>query len=109
LILLDEPTRGLDYAAKAALVAIWRQWLAQGKGILLVTHDVELVAQAAQRVVILEAGRVVAAGQTAEVLPHYPAFAPQISRLFPHNHWLTIEEVITFHTSWARSNLPVHN
>ncbi|MGD2048892.1 MAG: ATP-binding cassette domain-containing protein [Chloroflexota bacterium] len=96
LILLDEPTRGLDYAAKAALVAIWRQWLAQGKGILLVTHDVELVAQAAQRVVILEEGRVAATGQTAEVLPQYPTFAPQISRLFPHKHWLTIKDLDSF-------------
>lgn len=96
LILLDEPTRGLDYAAKASLVSIWRQWLAQGKGILLVTHDVELVAQAAQRVVILEEGRVAAAGRTAEVLPQYPAFAPQISRLFPRKHWLTIKDLDSF-------------
>jgi energy-coupling factor transporter ATP-binding protein EcfA2 len=105
LILLDEPTRGLDYAAKAALVGIWRQWLAQGKGILLVTHDVELVAQAAERVIILEAGQVAAAGQTAEVLPQYPAFAPQISRLFPQKPWLTTEEVIKFQDSWTRYNL----
>ncbi len=94
LVLLDEPTRGLDYAAKGALIDIWQGWLAQGKGILLVTHDVELVAQVAQRVIILEAGRVIGEGETAVVLPHHPTFAPQISRLFPKRPWLTVADVV---------------
>jgi energy-coupling factor transport system ATP-binding protein len=81
LVVLDEPTRGLDGAAKVALADIWRGWLAQGKGILLVTHDVELVAQVAQRVVVLAAGKVAAMGTTAVVLPQFPAFTPQLSRL----------------------------
>ncbi len=68
LILLDEPTRGLDGAAKAALAAIWRGWLAQGKAILLVTHDVELVKRVAQRAIVLQAGQVVIEGETAVVL-----------------------------------------
>jgi len=55
LILLDEPTRGLDFRAKEALAAIWQGWLAQGKAILLVTHDAALVAQVADRVVYLDA------------------------------------------------------
>ncbi len=58
LILLDEPTRGLDYGAKMVLSGIWEQWQAQGKGILLVTHDMALVARCAQRVLTLEAGRI---------------------------------------------------
>ncbi|MCB9003971.1 MAG: energy-coupling factor ABC transporter ATP-binding protein [Ardenticatenaceae bacterium] len=94
LVLLDEPTRGLDYAAKADLLAIWRRWQQQGIGLLLVTHDVELVAQIAQRVVILEEGRVLDAGETAVTLPHHPAFAPQISRLYPKRGWLTLEDVL---------------
>lgn len=94
LIVLDEPTRGLDGAAKAALAAIWRGWLAQGKGILLVTHDVELAAQVAQRVVILSAGQIIAEGPTAEILGASPLFAPQIARLFPHRGWLTVEDAL---------------
>lgn len=54
LILLDEPTRGLDFRAKEALADIWQGWLAQGKGILLVTHDAALVAQVADRVIYLK-------------------------------------------------------
>ncbi len=54
LLLLDEPTRGLDPAAKASLLPIWRRWLAAGMGLLLVTHDVSLAAQIADRVVQLD-------------------------------------------------------
>jgi energy-coupling factor transport system ATP-binding protein len=94
LLLLDEPTRGLDYQAKASLVSIWRQWLAKGMGLLLVTHDVELVAQIADRVVLLSQGEVIAAGPTAEILATSPLFAPQIARLFPDSGWLTVEDAL---------------
>jgi len=89
LLLLDEPTRGLDYPAKRDLVRLLREWQAEGAGVLLVTHDVELVAQAADRVVVLERGAVVAAGSPVEVLTASPLFAPQTARLFPNTGWLT--------------------
>ena len=94
LLMLDEPTRGLDYEAKQTLVAIWRQWLVEGMGLLLVTHDVELVAQVADRVIIMSQGEVIAAGPTAEVLATSPLFAPQIARLFPESGWLTVEDAL---------------
>ena len=47
LLLLDEPTRGLDYAAKARLVAVLRGLAAAGHAIVLATHDVELAAELA--------------------------------------------------------------
>ncbi len=77
LLLLDEPTRGLDYGAKESLIALWRRWQAQGKGVLLVTHDVELVAQVATRVVVLGQGEVIAEGKTAAVLPPPPSSPPK--------------------------------
>ncbi len=95
LLLLDEPTRGLDYEAKETLVSIWQQWLAEGMGLLLVTHDVELVAQIADRVILLSQGEVIAAGKTAEILSTSPLFAPQIARLFPDSGWLTVEHALT--------------
>lgn len=94
LLLLDEPTRGLDYAAKEQLVAIWRRWLGQGMGLLVVTHDVELAAQVADRVVMMSQGEVIAEGKTADILPASPLFAPQIARLFPGTGWLTVEDVM---------------
>lgn len=45
ILLLDEPTRGLDPAGKAALAGILRDLLAQGVGVLMVSHDVEFCAQ----------------------------------------------------------------
>jgi energy-coupling factor transport system ATP-binding protein len=93
LLLLDEPTRGLDYPAKRALVRLLREWQAEGVGVLLVTHDVELAAQAAARVVLLSQGRIVADG-SPEVLTTSPRFAPQVARLFPGTGWLTVEDAL---------------
>lgn len=64
LLLLDEPTRGLDYAAKARLVDVLRALAAEGHAIVLATHDVELAAELARRVVILADGEIVADGPT---------------------------------------------
>jgi energy-coupling factor transport system ATP-binding protein len=93
LLLLDEPTRGLDYEAKRELVRLLREWQAEGAGIVLVTHDVELVAQAADRVVLLSQGQVIA-DEAPGVLTTSPLFAPQIARLFPGTGWLTVEDAL---------------
>jgi len=94
LLLLDEPTRGLDWRLKSELAAIWRRWLEDGAAVLLVTHDVELAAQIATRTVMLSDGEVIAAGPTREVLGSSPHFAPQIARLFPNRGWLTPADVL---------------
>ncbi|MCY0925815.1 ATP-binding cassette domain-containing protein [Streptomyces sp. H27-H1] len=93
LLLLDEPTRGLDYAAKARLVEILRGLAADGHAIVLATHDVELAAELAHRVVILAGGEVVADGPTAEVVVSSPAFAPQVAKILAPGHWLTVSQV----------------
>jgi energy-coupling factor transport system ATP-binding protein len=93
LLLLDEPTRGLDYQAKRDLVHLLREWQAQGASILLVTHDVELVAQAADRVVLLSKGKVIA-DDVPGLLSASPLFAPQVARLFPGTGWLTVDEAL---------------
>jgi len=93
LLLLDEPTRGLDYHAKRELVHLLREWQAEGVGVLLVTHDVELVAQAADRVVLLSQGEVIA-DDSPELLTASPLFAPQVARLFPGTGWLTTEDAL---------------
>ncbi|MCX5382720.1 ABC transporter ATP-binding protein [Streptomyces sp. NBC_00083] len=93
LLLLDEPTRGLDYAAKARLVTVLRGLAAEGHAIVLATHDVELAAELAHRVVILAGGEVVADGPTAEVVVSSPAFAPQVAKVLAPQHWLTVPQV----------------
>ncbi|NNJ09887.1 energy-coupling factor ABC transporter ATP-binding protein [Chloroflexales bacterium ZM16-3] len=93
-LLLDEPTRGLDYAAKAGLAALLRQWRNAGAAILLVTHDVEFVATVADRVLVLGRGGLVAQGTPQAVLSSSPLFAPQVARLFPGSGWLTAEDAL---------------
>jgi energy-coupling factor transport system ATP-binding protein len=94
-LLLDEPTRGLDYSAKARLAEILAVWRDQGAAILLVTHDVELAALTAQRVILIEAGEISADGKPAEVLGKSQVFAPQVARLYPTRGWLTVADALT--------------
>ncbi|MFI9034931.1 ABC transporter ATP-binding protein [Streptomyces sp. NPDC053726] len=93
LLLLDEPTRGLDYAAKARLVGVLRGLAAEGHAIVLATHDVELAAELAHRVVILADGEIVADGETRQVVVSSPAFAPQTAKILAPQEWLTVTQV----------------
>ncbi|MDQ1038949.1 energy-coupling factor transporter ATP-binding protein EcfA2 [Streptomyces sp. V3I8] len=93
LILLDEPTRGLDYAAKSRLVTLLRTLAAEGRAIVLATHDVELAAELSHRVVILADGEPVADGPTAEVVVASPSFAPQVTKVLAPQKWLTVSQV----------------
>lgn len=84
VVLLDEPTRGLDYAAKTRLVRILRDLAEEGTAIMLATHDVELAAELATRVVLLADGQVVAEDDGPYVLATSTAYAPQVARvLYP--------------------------
>ena len=93
LLLLDEPTRGLDYTAKHRLVEILRDLAEQGHAVLLATHDVELVAEVATRVLVMAEGELVADGPTADVVVSSPAFAPQVAKVMAPQRWLTPTEV----------------
>ncbi|WP_155055574.1 ABC transporter ATP-binding protein [Streptomyces blattellae] len=93
LLLLDEPTRGLDYAAKARLVTLLRELATRGHAIVLATHDVELAAELAHRVVLLAEGEVIADGPTAEVVVSSPSFAPQVTKILAPQQWLTVTQV----------------
>ncbi len=94
LLLLDEPTRGLDASAKHGLATLWKRWRDSGKGILLVTHDVELAAQVADRVAFVSDGEIIATGPANEMLGASPLFSPQIARLFPGRGWLTVADAL---------------
>ncbi|MGW6294477.1 ABC transporter ATP-binding protein [Streptomyces sp. NPDC055058] len=93
LLLLDEPTRGLDYGAKARLVTLLRALAAEGHAIVMATHDVELAADLAHRVVLLAEGEVIADGPAAEVVVASPSFAPQVAKILAPQHWLTVPQV----------------
>ena len=94
VLLLDEPTRGLDPTAKARFTEIVEELARDGHAIVIATHDVELVAHAADRVVVLADGEVVADGPTADIVCASPAFAPQVAKILQPERWLTVDEVV---------------
>lgn len=93
VVLLDEPTRGLDYGAKASLADVLRELAHAGRTVMVSTHDVEFVASCATRVVVLAEGEVVADGPTADVVVASPAFAPQVAKILFPSEWLNVEQV----------------
>ena len=93
VMLLDEPTRGLDYGAKRRLRDVVHDLADRGRAVLLSTHDVEFVADTADRVVVMADGEVVADGPTAEVIVSSPAFAPQVAKILSPQEWLTVRDV----------------
>ena len=94
-LILDEPTRGLDYQSKSLLIEILKGFAAQpGRVVVIATHDVELVAELADRVIFLSEGEVVADGPTLDILLASPAFAPQVSKVMAPRKWLTVNDVM---------------
>jgi energy-coupling factor transport system ATP-binding protein len=93
VILLDEPTRGLDYTGKRALSGILDSLAAEGRVVAISTHDVEFVAAAADRVIVMADGDVVAGGSTVDVVGASPAFAPQVAKILSPLAYLTIDQV----------------
>jgi energy-coupling factor transport system ATP-binding protein len=93
LLLLDEPTRGLDYAAKGRLIPLLRALAAADRAIVLVTHDVELVGAVADRTVVLADGEKVTDLPARQALTASPAFAPQIAKVLAPLSYLTVSEV----------------
>jgi energy-coupling factor transport system ATP-binding protein len=90
VLLLDEPTRGMDAASRRALEGAVREHASGGGTVVLATHDVELAARSATRAVVLGDGEIVADGDAHVVLAG-SLFAPQVLRVLPP--YLTVEEV----------------
>lgn len=100
LLILDEPTRGLDYEAKSRLMALlYRRARRDGTAVLMATHDVEIVAEVADRTIFLSEGEKVADGTTLEVLLASPAFAPQVAKVMSPRPWLTVGDVLRAQSS----------
>jgi len=87
-LILDEPTIGQDYQQKEKLRQFIAQMQAQGKTVVIVTHDVEFVAECNPRVLLMKEGRIVADGEgreiltTPEVLAQSSIVLPQIAQVF---------------------------
>jgi energy-coupling factor transport system ATP-binding protein len=93
MLLLDEPTRGLDSHGKAELVVLLKKCVAAGQTVILATHDVELVAEIANQVIVLSDGSIVANGPTSEILTNSNAFSSITARALAPAGWLSVNDV----------------
>jgi galactofuranose transport system ATP-binding protein len=78
LLILDEPTRGIDVGAKAEIQALIRELADQGLGVLMISSELEEIVEGADRVFVLSDGRTVAD------LPHAEASAAAIMAAMAH-------------------------
>jgi energy-coupling factor transport system ATP-binding protein len=101
IILLDEPTRGLDYEQKHSLANLLAEFKGEGRTIIMATHDVELAAACADRVVLLGEGQVVVDGPARQVMSDSQVFSSQINKLFRDPRCLVVEDVMR---EWRMAN-----
>ena len=94
IILLDEPTRGLDYAQKRSLTDLLLGMKREGRTIIMATHDVELAAACADRAVLMAEGQIVVDGSAREVMSDSQVFSSQINKLFRDPRYLVVEDVL---------------
>jgi energy-coupling factor transport system ATP-binding protein len=91
--LLDEPTRGMDGTARDGLVAAVRSVAARGASVVVATHDSELAASIADRVLVIEGGQVRDRGAPTNALSGDQEHATQLGRLFRAPGPVTVEAV----------------
>jgi peptide/nickel transport system ATP-binding protein len=75
LIIADEPTTALDVSIQAQIIALLKRLCREhGTAVMLITHDMGVIAEAADRVAVMYAGRIVEVGPVAEVIhrPQHP-------------------------------------
>ena len=101
VLILDEPTRGMEYRLKSELMSFLHGYCQEGNAVVLVTHDVETVAEYADRVILLSEGRVIVDGNKRDVLSQALFFSSQINRLLRAfesygvpNNILTVREAL---------------
>ena len=94
IILLDEPTRGLDYEQKHRLAGLLIGMKREGRTIIMATHDVELAAACADRVVLMAEGQIVVDGPARDVMSDSLVFSSQINKLFRDPRFLVVDDVL---------------
>ena len=82
MLVLDEPTRGIDQATKDRLAAYLREYNSRGNTVVLVTHDLEFAAECCERVLLMGSGQVLADGDKREVLADSLFFTTQYNKCF---------------------------
>lgn len=97
ILIADEPTTALDVSTQARILALLQDLTARGTGLILVSHDLAVVRTIADRVMVMDGGRVVESGFADDVLDHprtditrtllasVPSSKPRGERLLSHS------------------------
>ena len=93
IVLLDEPTRGLDYEAKRRLTEQLQGLARDGHSVLVASHDVEFMAQTADRLLKIEAGKIVETGLPQQLLGHGSMNPSQIAQVCRERGLIRVEQV----------------
>ena len=95
-LLLDEPTKGLDCAAKRALAALLRELTQEGVALLIASHDLAFCAEVASRAVMLFDGQIVSEGEIHDFFTRNLAYTTPVSRMARDRFGdvITVEEVV---------------
>jgi energy-coupling factor transport system ATP-binding protein len=97
VLVLDEPTRGLEQSLKDSLMEFLVGYCAAGNAVVFITHDVETVARHADRVLLLDNGRVVADGPRRKVLAESEVFQTDVTRFVrPYYEGEDVQAFLTF-------------
>jgi energy-coupling factor transport system ATP-binding protein len=94
VVLLDEPTRGLDYAGKGALTRILFGLAHSGRTVVVATHDAEFVAATCDQVVVMAEGEIVDSGPARSIITSSAMLATQCARVYAPVEVLTVAEVL---------------
>ncbi|MBJ7458071.1 MAG: ATP-binding cassette domain-containing protein [Thermoleophilaceae bacterium] len=89
VLLLDEPTRGMDQSRKRELAELLRQISARGTAVLVATHDAEFAASFAERALLIGSGSVLADAPAADVLGGGWHFSTAVANLLPGSGAIT--------------------
>lgn len=114
LLILDEPTAGLDPHSKTTLLGMLKQMQREGIGIVLVSHCMDDVAQYCNRVYVLEEGRICLSGTTKEVLNQTEAIqnihmkVPQVTEIMEGIKTFIPETMVTCDYEEAKKIILAH-
>lgn len=82
VLILDEPTRGIDIYHKKEIGNLIKDYASLGKSVIIITHDSDFVGDFCDSVMIMHQGEVVAHGRTLDILCDAIYYSPQVSRIF---------------------------
>jgi peptide/nickel transport system ATP-binding protein len=87
IVIADEPTTALDVTVQAQVLSVLRELLNRGKSVILISHDLAVVAQMADTILVMQGGQIVESGPAAEVLscPSHP-YTRQLIAAVPSEH-----------------------